>query len=356
MELLDFYKNKRVLITGHTGFKGGWLSIWLKYLDAEICGYALDPEYIDGIYISSKIFNDIIDVRGDIRDLDKLVHVFKEFKPEIVFHFAAQPLVITSYKNPVETFEVNVQGTANILEAIRLVDSVRVAVMVTSDKCYENKEWFWSYREIDPLGGYDPYSSSKAAAELIISSYRNSFFQNNGLTAVSSVRAGNVIGGGDWSAHRIVPDFFRALKKNVSLEIRNPDAVRPWQHVLEPLLGYMILAKSMYFNPQKFSGPWNFGPETTSNYTVRNLVEELILFSGKGSWHYIADNTSHHEAGLLKLDISKAKNLLEWKPVLSFSECVKLTTQWYLKDEFQNTLDLTLNQINYFVNKFSELI
>lgn len=277
----SFYKGKRVLVTGHTGFKGSWLSIWLNELGAKVVGVSLDPISKYDNYVLSGIGEKIeADLRADIRNGVCLKKIFREYQPEIVFHLAAQPLVRLSYEIPVETYEINVMGTINVLEAIRATDSVKVGVMITSDKCYENKEQIWSYRENDPMGGYDPYSSSKAATELAISSWRRSFFHpiqyDNHGKSLASVRAGNVIGGGDWAKDRIIPDCIRALESGCDIEIRNPKAIRPWQHVLEPLGGYLLLAKKMWNEPTRYCGGWNFGPCAENITTVWNMAEEVI--------------------------------------------------------------------------------
>ncbi len=348
MNFLKFYKNKRVLVTGHTGFKGGWLAIWLNMIGAKVIGYSLGPLYENGIFQSSGITSLISDYRADIRDLNKLIDVFEEEQPEIVFHLAAQPLVLESYNNPVETFEINIQGTVNVLEAIRKTKSVKSAVIITTDKCYENKEWIWGYRENDPMGGHDPYSASKGAAELIISSYRNSFFHNNISTGIASARAGNVIGGGDWSKYRLIPDIIKSITNNMDVELRNPNAVRPWQHVLEPLGAYLLLAAKLYQEPSNYSGAWNFGPLTHEIYSVKQVVEKIIENAGKGNWKDFSEHEKLHEANQLILDISKAIQKLKWQPVLSFDECIKLTVEWYMNPEKLNILSLSQKQINFY--------
>jgi CDP-glucose 4,6-dehydratase len=327
------YKNKRVMVTGHTGFKGSWLSLWLKELGAEVIGYALDPYTQRDNFVLSHHSRSMIDIRGDIRDYGNLQKVFKEYSPEFVFHLAAQPLVREGYQNPKETYDVNIGGTVNVLENCRSSISVRVIINVTSDKCYENKEWIWGYKETDAIGGADPYSSSKACSELITTAYRNSFFnfkqcgeQNK---ALSSVRAGNVIGGGDWARHRIIPDCIRALELKKPIELRNPNATRPWQFVLEPLGGYLLLGVYMANNRRKFSDAWNFGPENSSTISVRSLVDLVIEHWGEGRWVQLKEKNKPHEAGLLALDIHKAKNKLGWKPIMNIAEAVKNTIEWY---------------------------
>lgn len=348
----DFYKDKKVLITGHTGFKGGWLTIWLKMLGAKVVGYSLDPIYENGIFQSSGIAGQIKDYRGDIRDLRKLIELFKKEQPEIVFHLAAQALVLESYKNPVETFEVNIQGTVNVLEAIRQTQSVKAAVMITTDKCYENREWIWGYRENEPLGGHDPYSASKGAAEIVISAYRRSFFMEDGKPAIASARAGNVIGGGDWSENRLVPDIIKAIMGNQTIEIRNPHSIRPWQHVLDPLSGYLQLGSALHKSPKQFSEAWNFGPFTHDVHSVKDIVENIISFSGKGTWKDISRPGQMHEAHLLMLDITKAVQKLNWQPVLEFQEAVKLVVEWYKNALHGDTLAFSQNQIKQYTEKW----
>jgi len=331
--LAKAYAGKRVLITGHTGFKGSWLAAWLTELGAEVIGYALNPSTERGNFVLSGIGKRIDDIRGDVRDYEKLCAVIKEQKPEFVFHLAAQAIVRESYKNPKETYDINAGGTVNLLEACRQNDSVRVIVNITSDKCYENREWLWCYRENDPLGGYDPYSSSKGCAELITAAYRNSFFNPEisaeFQTALSSVRAGNVIGGGDWALDRIIPDCIRALEKDLPIVIRNPNAVRPWQFVLEPLGGYLLLGAKMADEPDRYTGAWNLGPESSATLTVREIADLLIRHWGRGSWENEFQENAVHEARLLALDISKARWQLGWAPVLNIDEAVGWTVDWY---------------------------
>jgi CDP-glucose 4,6-dehydratase len=326
------FKGKTVLVTGHTGFKGSWLSIWLRELGADVIGYALEPYTENDNFVAAKLGSKIKSNIGDIEDYDRLKRVFDKYQPEIVFHMAAQSLVRLSYKEPKLTYETNIGGTVNILECCRANDSVKVIINVTSDKCYENKEWIWGYRENDPVGGYDPYSSSKACSEIITSAYRSSFFNSKEHSkAISTVRAGNVIGGGDWREDRLVPDCIRALKKGEPIGIRSPRSVRPWQHVLEPLSGYLLLASRMYEDGEKYSGAWNFGPYHGSIITVEELVTRLIGCWGSGQYKDLSRQSSQepHEASLLMLDISKATNLLNWAPVLNVSEAVEFTVNWY---------------------------
>jgi CDP-glucose 4,6-dehydratase len=333
MNFGNCFKGKKILITGHTGFKGSWLSIWLKQLEAEVYGYALPPCSELDNFTTCKLQNKIHHYVGDIRDANKLQQYFKQVQPDIAFHLAAQPLVLLSYQDPVGTFETNLMGTVNFFEAVRQTLSVKVAINVTSDKCYDNREWVWGYREIDPIGGKDPYSASKGCSELITSSYLNSFFKEEGTCLIASARAGNVIGGGDWALDRIVPDYFRAVKANRKLLVRNSHATRPWQHVLEPLSGYLNLAAALWTKGRNFTGSWNFGPEDTSNYTVKDLLENILLMNdAQGGYSVLDANQKQHEAVLLKLDISKAVNQLKWNPVLNFDETVAFTVSGYNDD------------------------
>lgn len=348
----NFYKGKRVLITGHTGFKGSWLSIWLHALGADVLGYALDPLTPKNNFVLSNISEKIKDIRGDIRDIEKLNTVFTDFRPEIVFHLAAQPLVKASYENPVETYEINVMGSIHIMEAIRKCPPTKVGIMVTTDKCYENKEQIWGYRENEPMGGYDPYSSSKGAAEIAIASWRRSFmnpdkYEEHGKS-IASVRAGNVIGGGDWAIDRIIPDCIRAIEKNTPIEIRNPQSIRPWQHVLEPLSGYLLLAEKIWNNPTNYCEGWNFGPNTDSICSVWEVANKIVANYGKGSLKDISDINAPHEAKLLMLDISKAKFQLGWTPQIGINKTVELTVDWYLRYKQENIYSLCLEQIKRF--------
>lgn len=331
----EVFKGIPVLVTGHTGFKGSWLSIWLKELGAEVIGYSLDPPTVPSNFNSSRLDSQIYDVRNDIRSFDALCEMFKKFEPQIVFHLAAQAIVRESYANPKDTFDINVGGTINVLEAIRQSDSVKAAVFITSDKCYENQEWLWGYRETDRLGGYDPYSSSKAMAELAIAAYRRSFFppeqyKEHGV-AVASTRAGNVIGGGDWAKDRIVSDCMRALMSEQSILVRNPNSVRPWQFVLEPLSGYLWLAVKLLEEGDKFSEAWNFGPPERIAISVKELVLKLIEIWGKGNWQDVSTGQVLHEAGLLRLSWEKAANLLEWQPAYTCFEAIRETVMWFKK-------------------------
>ncbi len=334
IELLqETYRDRRVLVTGHTGFKGSWLALWLTELGAHVAGYALDPRTPRDNFVVSRVQERITDVRGDVRDFDALRKVFQEFKPEFVFHLAAQALVMKGYESPKETFDTNLGGTVNLLENCRLSDSVRILVNVTSDKCYENKEWSWGYRECDAMGGYDPYSASKGCSELITAAYRKSFFNGNkpqsSGKALATVRAGNVIGGGDWSKDRIVPDCIRFLEAGETIKVRSPYAIRPWQYVLEPLGGYLLVGAMLSRNPEAFSGPWNFGPERYSTITVGELVSLVVAAYGSGAWESTSTDNQAHEDGLLTLDINKARYKLGWTPSLRVEEAVKRTVDWY---------------------------
>lgn len=350
-----FYKGRRVLVTGHTGFKGSWLSIWLHELGAEVIGVGLDPYSDKDNYVLSGIGKKIkVDLKADIRDGQKMKDIFAKYKPEIVFHLAAQPLVRLSYKIPVETYETNVMGSINIMEAARVVESVKVVVMITTDKCYENKEQIWGYRENEPMGGYDPYSSSKGAAEIAISSWRRSFFNpaDYGKThhvSIASVRAGNVVGGGDWAKDRIVPDCIRSLEAEQPIEIRSPKAVRPWQHVLEPLSGYLLLATKMWDNPTKYCEGWNFGPRTESITPVWDVASKLVNNYGKGELKDVSDPNALHEANLLMLDISKAKFQLGWEPRTDINQCIALVADWYKRYQTENVYELCIEEIEKFL-------
>lgn len=346
------YKNKTVLVTGHTGFKGSWLCIWLLELGANIIGVSKDPYTQNDNFVMSKLSDKITDLRCDITDLDKLKKIFDKYKPEVVFHLAAQPLVRLSYKEPVMTYNSNIMGTINVLECIRTSNSVSAGIIVTSDKCYENVNQIWPYRENDRLGGYDPYSSSKACAELAVSSYINSFFNPNESSHgkfIASVRAGNVIGGGDWSEDRIIPDIIRSIQNKIPVEIRNPKSTRPWQHVLEPLRGYLLLGEKLILNKKEFIGAWNFGPDSNEFFSVENIVEKIIKIWGNGSYN-ISKNTGPHEASLLSIDCTKAKKYLGWQSVLDIDQALNMTVEWYKNYENTNVYDICVNQIKNMEN------
>lgn len=349
----NIYKGKRVLITGQTGFKGSWLSIWLRELGADVTGYALEPPTTPSLFKICDLQKKITSITGDIRNLKMLRDVFGEYQPEIVFHMAAQSLVRYSYREPIETFETNIMGTVNLIEACRNTPSVRAVVVVTSDKCYENHEDRRSYRENDPMGGYDPYSSSKGCAELITGAYLKSFFNpdnyNEHIMSLASGRAGNVIGGGDWAEDRLVPDCIKAIENNKSIVIRYPNAVRPWQHVLEPLSGYLMLAQRLYDDGPAFGGGWNFGPDDENVKPVRWFIERIIkIWGGNASWT-IDRNDKPYEADYLKLDCSKAKSLLGWYPQWNIKLSLEKTIDWF-KAYYENEdmLIATVSQIrNY---------
>ena len=328
----DIYRGKRVLITGHTGFKGSWLSLLLYKLGADVYGYALEPPTEPSLFKEARISDLITSYIGDVRDLDHLTNVFQKVNPEIVIHMAAQPLVRDSYKIPVETYAINVMGTVNVLEACRQTKSVKVIVNVTTDKCYENKEWHWGYRENEPMGGYDPYSNSKGCSELVTSSYRNSFFNpkeydKHGV-AIASARAGNVIGGGDWAGDRLIPDFIRAISQNKKVIIRSPFAIRPWQHVLEPLTGYLTLAAKLYTEGAKYDGGWNFGPEEKDAKNVEWITQRICKLWSKDASYGLDTNLQPHEANYLKLDCSKAKAELDWKPRWNIDKALESIVEW----------------------------
>ena len=325
----EIYKNKKVFITGHTGFKGSWLAIWLTQLGAKVCGYSLEPNTKPSMFnelnISGKIEKSVI---GDILDTEKLEKTMRECKPDIIFHLAAQPLVRLSYSEPVLTYQTNVIGTLNVLETARKTPSVKAFVNVTTDKCYENKEVKRGYKEDDPMGGYDMYSSSKGCVEIMSSSYRRSFLQGNNTYAMATARAGNVIGGGDWALDRLIPDCIRGINKGIDIEIRNPIAVRPWQHVLEPLSGYLLLGEKLLTDGKKYADGFNFGPNEESILTVAEVAKQLTEIYGKGKV-VIGEKSPLHEAGLLMLNIEKAKKVLGWQPAYTANEALQKTVDWY---------------------------
>jgi CDP-glucose 4,6-dehydratase len=354
MSFGNFYKNKTILITGHTGFKGSWLALWLKNLGANVIGLSHAPRYEMGVFQKSRLSMKMIDIRGDVLDRKLLSETIMEYKPEIVFHLAAQPLVRLSYERPWETIQNNVMGTLNLLESMRLSDSIKVMINVTSDKCYEDKEWIYGYKETDSLGGRDPYSASKACSEIITNSYLQSYFLSSNERMISSVRSGNVIGGGDWSEDRIIPDCVRAATENKPVKIRNPNAIRPWQHVLEPLSGYLLLAQKIWNSPKEYAGAWNFGPDSSSFITVGELTSKFISYFNGSHIHDEMVTNSKHETKMLNLDVSKANIILHWKPVLNIEQSIELTASWYKKYSNSNVYDICIKQINYYTNQACE--
>jgi CDP-glucose 4,6-dehydratase len=359
--LSDTFCDRTVLVTGHTGFKGGWLSLWLDSLGAKVIGYSREPPTTPSFFQETRVAQRIVDIRGDITDIAGISDAVTRYNPDFVFHLAAQPLVRDSYKNPLDTFRINVIGTANILEAMRLAESKAIVVCITSDKCYENREWTYAYRENDAMGGYDPYSASKGAAEIVIAAYRNSYFStsNTAGCSVSSARAGNIMGGGDWAKDRIVPDCVQALVKGEAISIRNPLAVRPWQHVLDPLSGYLQLAHNMKQDPKMFSGAWNFGPMHTSTIDVRHLTEKIIHEWGSGKWTDISDPCNQlHEAQYLKLDIAKSVTMLGWRPVYPVDKAIEKTVAWY-REYYKGQTDMcrySLQQIGTYMEDASNTL
>ncbi len=348
--LKQAYAGRKVLVTGDTGFKGSWLSIALHELGATVSGFALPPDHPDGHFNSAGLSRLVAHRDGDLRDAAAVHEAVRASNPDVVFHLAAQPLVRASYDDPKRTFDTNVGGSVNVLEAVRATPGIRALVYVTSDKCYRNKEWVWGYRENDELGGDDPYSASKAAAELVLASYAHSFFDRRENFGAASVRAGNVIGGGDWSANRIVPDCIRALKANEPIVLRNPDSTRPWQHVLEPVFGYLLLGARMLENPKQFSGAWNFGPRSEATRTVHELATEVVRRWGSGTVRVEKPANAPHEAGLLQLSCDKAMAGLGWQAVWPFEEAVAATVAWYRRTtDGEPAIDVTRSQITQYL-------
>lgn len=349
LELLrQAYAGRRVLVTGHTGFKGSWLSVALMELGAEVHGFALPPRGPEDMFPLLGLERVVRHHVGDVRDPTALLEVVRACRPEIVFHLAAQALVRRSYDDPVETFHTNVTGSVNVLEAVRRSDSTRALVYVTSDKCYRNKEWVWGYRETDELGGDDPYSASKAAAELVFASYAASYFRDRAGLGAASARAGNVIGGGDWSMDRIVPDCVRALRAGRPIVLRNPSSTRPWQHVLEPVFGYLLLGARLAGDPGRFSGSWNFGPRAEATRTVRDLAAGIVARWGTGAIEE-EPTTGKPEAGLLRLNCDRARDLLGWEAVWTFEESVDATVEWYRRAPEGDALAVTRHQIRRYL-------
>ncbi|HHH43558.1 MAG TPA: CDP-glucose 4,6-dehydratase [Gammaproteobacteria bacterium] len=326
----EFWNGKKVLVTGHTGFKGSWLSLWLQHMGAEVSGYALPAPTRPSLFEKADVVQGMHSVEGNVCDLERLTAAVQECRPEIIIHMAAQALVRYSYDSPVETYATNVMGTVNLLEAARHTDSVRVVLNITSDKCYDNKEWLWPYRENEPMGGHDPYSSSKGCAELVTEAYRKSYFSNEDSScAVASARAGNVIGGGDWASDRLIPDIVRAFAQSSTVIIRSPGAIRPWQHVLEPLNGYLTLVEHLWEEGQEYVGGWNFGPAEQGARPVQWIVERMIEAWGEGATYELDSRPQPHEANYLKLDSSKARALLGWAPKLDLARTLQWLTEWY---------------------------
>lgn len=348
----DAYRGKRVLVTGHSGFKGSWLSLWLNQLGAEVVGISLAPETQPNHWNLLGLESTVRHHELDIRQATEVARLFKATQPEVVFHLAAQPLVRRSYRDPLETWSTNVMGTANVLESCRQTSSVRAILAVTSDKCYENQEWAWGYRETDGLGGHDPYSASKAGSELVTASYRNSFFYADSSPLLASARAGNVIGGGDWSEDRLVPDLVRAIAAQKSLEIRSPNATRPWQHVLESLSGYLLLGQKLIEGDKHFEGAWNFGPERSGNRTVADVLNSLQTHWPEMQWHQTVA-PQPHEASLLYLDSAKAHSQLDWQPVWSLGTALEKTADWYRNFQSSQTT-ISTQQLTQYVEAAQE--
>lgn len=345
------FKNKKVLITGHTGFKGSWLSLLLHLLGSDVYGYALEPPTNPSLYNEAQLDKIVKSTIGDIRDFQKLKDTIDRIKPEIIIHMAAQPLVRASYKDPIETYSTNVMGTVNLFEAVRQTSGVKAVINVTTDKCYENREWHWGYRENEPMGGYDPYSNSKGCSELVTSSFRNSFFnpkeyEKHGV-ALASARAGNVIGGGDWAEDRLIPDFIRSITNGEQLLIRSPYAIRPWQHVLEPLNGYLKLAAKLYEDGPRFAEAWNFGPDDSDAQNVEWITKKICVYWGENAAYIIDTNPQPHEANYLKLDCSKVKAELDWQPKWNIDKALRSIVEWnksWLSGD--NAKQICFNQIN----------
>jgi len=356
------FKGKKVLVTGHTGFKGAWLSFWLGRLGARVVGYALEPPTDPNLFEILNLEQEMVHIIGDVRDADLLERTVSQEKPDMVFHLAAQPLVRLSYLDPRTTYETNIMGTFNLLEAVRKSGTVRACLLITSDKCYENHEWVYAYRENDPMGGYDPYSSSKGCAEILAAAYRRSFLNPDNLdrhgVSVATARAGNVIGGGDWAQDRLIPDCIRMLSEKKTVKIRNPGAVRPWQHVLEPLSGYLWLTARMWSEPALFAGSWNFGPNSRDNVSVEDLVKGVLDLWGSSDWKPSGSEgerkSEPHETTFLRLDCTKAHNMLHWFPLYDIKKSLKETVAWYraqMHEKEAGIRRLTMDQIEQYVLK-----
>jgi CDP-glucose 4,6-dehydratase len=347
-----FWRKRRVFLTGHTGFKGAWMALLLRSMEAEVWGFSLPSEHAKGMFCVTGVEDDLYHEIGDIRDLDLLRASIKRAEPEIVIHMAAQALVRRSYLDPVETYSTNVMGTVNLLEAVRLVSGIKAVAIVTSDKCYENTGTGIPFHESDPLGGFDPYSSSKAGAEIVTAAYRRSFFHGVGATQIATARAGNVIGGGDWARDRLVPDMMRSFIRGESAKIRNPNAVRPWQHVTDPLVGYLLLCEALYTSAE-FASSWNFGPLTASHVAVAELADALARNWGPDAKWEIAGSDHFHEAAVLQLDCSKAVGRLNWRPLTEYDATLALTVDWYRAfNEGHDMRRFSLGQIARIASKF----
>lgn len=351
MQFTDFFKNKKVFITGHTGFKGSWASLWLQKMGAKVTGYSLEPPTNPSLFELAHVAKGMKHIVGDVRDYAHLLQSLQESSPEIVIHMAAQPIVRESYKNPVETYSINLMGTVHLLQAIREIPSVRSVVNVTTDKCYENREWVWGYRENEPMGGYDPYSNSKGCSELATASFRNSFFApaeygKKHHVCLATVRAGNVVGGGDWAVDRLIPDCMKAVLRGESVFIRNPNSVRPWQHVLEALAGYLTLAQALYEGKTQFAEGWNFGPDEADAKPVEWLVKKICQKWGQGASYKIDAGPHPHEANYLKLDCSKAKAYLQWFPRWNLDKALDKIIEWFLAYQQKRDMqEVSLQQI-----------
>ncbi len=349
----DFWKGRRVFLTGHTGFKGSWIALWLCELGADVTGYSLPPDTKPSLFESAELTKLLKSEYGDIRNQDQLKHSLQKAKPEVVIHMAAQPLVRLSYTNPIETFETNVMGTLFLIQSLREIASVKSVVVVTTDKCYENPELNVPFREEDPLGGYDPYSSSKACAEIVTSAMRRSFFSDSSV-GIGTARAGNVIGGGDWATDRLIPDIVRKLVLDQTVVVRNPDSIRPWQHVLEPLAGYLALAQKLFTEGPKFGEAWNFGPLEQSAWPVHKIADTMTkLWSESARWEIDTQAQRVHEAKFLRLSTKKAENRLDWRPLLKIEEALEWTCRWYLEFQKQpnSARRLCLDQIKHYSTK-----
>ena len=353
--MLNHFQNKTVLITGHTGFKGAWLTAWMKHLGAKVVGIALDPPFEPSHFATAKLSEDMLDLRIDIRDSDKLQKAIISIQPDFVFHLAAQALVRHSYEDPLETWQTNVLGTLHVLEALRKLDKKCAAVIITSDKCYDNVEWVWGYRETDAMGGPDPYSASKGAAELAIRSHIKSYFpKETSKVRIASARAGNVIGGGDWAADRIIPDCVRAWSVDAVVDLRSPHSTRPWQHVLEPLSGYLTLAIKLSKRPEFHGEPFNFGPQAQQNHSVLELVKQMSLHWDQVRWRDVSESANGpYESGLLKLNCDKSLHHLKWHAVMGFEDTVRMTAEWY-REFYENSSEV-ISVTNTHIDAYTEI-